>query len=241
MTDDGGGERLVERARTYLGYRSRGLLQNDFNAWAGSGGQQWDGAFLDYCAALEKLNGWVPLNSTASALREYVRTRRLFQTPRPGDIVFFAFPVHERFRQAHVGLVTDVTEWKRARRFKTIEAQVSNGQRIEEDGVWERQRYGYDVIGFGRPRYGERKRSAAGPMLTASGKLNHGETVTVQLALGKAVGLRDATKGVWDSKTASAYRAWQRRCGMTGKTVDGLPDEASLRALGEHTGLYQVT
>jgi hypothetical protein len=242
MTDDTPAERLAERARQFSGYRSRGLLQNDFNAWTGTGGMQWDGAFLDYIAALEKLPGWIPVNSTASALREYVRTRRLYQSPKPGDIAFFAFPAHEPFRQVHVGLVTDVTEWKRARRFKTVEAQVSSGLpkgRPEEDGVYERTRYGYDVIGFGRPDYKTaRPKKTASATVTASAKLNRGETVTVQLALGRAVGLTDATKGVWDSKTASAYASWQRRCGMT--RVNGFPDADSLRALSEHTGLFRV-
>ncbi|MFD3929678.1 N-acetylmuramoyl-L-alanine amidase [Streptomyces sp. NPDC058614] len=62
-------------------------------------------------------------------------------------------------------------------------------------------------------------------------------TKTVEDALVKegllAKGLAD---GHFGTATKTAYAAWQRRCGWTGKAADGLPGKASLTKLGKRRG-----
>lgn len=46
--------------------------------------------------------------------------------------------------------------------------------------------------------------------------------------------------GHFGTTTITAYAAWQRRCGYTGKAADGIPGRASLKRLGDKYG-FRVT
>lgn len=45
-----------------------------------------------------------------------------------------------------------------------------------------------------------------------------------------------ATDGSFGTTSVTAYAAWQRRCGYSGKDADGIPGEASLKKLGAKHG-----
>ncbi|MYT30459.1 MULTISPECIES: N-acetylmuramoyl-L-alanine amidase [unclassified Streptomyces] len=63
------------------------------------------------------------------------------------------------------------------------------------------------------------------------------EVLRVEQALA-AEGLLASTwvDGSYGTKTATAYAAWQRRCGYTGRDADGIPGRNSLTALGKRHG-----
>lgn len=70
--------------------------------------------------------------------------------------------------------------------------------------------------------------------------LRNRQVEVVQLALGVAVGLQGAQRGSWDSSTANAFANFQRKVGYVGTDANGIPDLASLKRLGQDTGLFRV-
>jgi len=80
------------------------------------------------------------------------------------------------------------------------------------------------------------------PGLKQGGTTHAADVRIVEAAL-KAEGLLSAayaSDGSFGSLTVTAYAAWQRRCGWTGKDADGIPGEASLKKLGARRG-FDVT
>lgn len=226
---------VIEAARSQIGYRALPNRRTPFGDFTGYPEQVWAGSFLTY-AMSTALIPCPPLTATSSALAEFVRTNRLYRTPRTGDVVFFVFPTEGSFGQPHVGLVTEVA----AGNFRCVEGQTASGNpRGNQDasGVFERTRYLTDVLGFGRPGYGKRTRKAAPPTETVRtlavqpGKTNQ-QVEAVQRRLGNAVQLQEAKRGTFDSATRSAYARWQRVCGKAGPDADGTPDSDTLIRLG---------
>jgi len=245
---------LVEAASAYVGYTCKPGKGSVFGAQTGTNGLNWDGAFIDVVAK----DSGVLLPAcvyTPAALAVYVRDRRIFHAPKTGDIVFFAFAAEDgqELVAPHVGIVTDVSMWKKHRVFKTIEAQVSTGNprgNQDRDGVYERTRFQTDVIAFARPKLkrrateGDMKESHDGvPQVlpahltrcssssraaTASAEHRRGVAL-VQTALASEVGLREADRGVFNGKTQAALAAFQRSIGYV--DPDGTPDERSLQEL----------
>lgn len=235
-------DRVVEQARSYLGYEAMPNRVQRF----GPDGLAWDGAFVDVCLA----KGGVPTagmprhRSATAALQYYVRERRAYRDPKPGDVVFFAFPsdADPSLGQPHVGIVTDTEKWFTYGEFSTVEGETASGLPRASTlpiGVFEHTRYGTDVLLFGRPDYqpGRHRnfQSVDGlprvrPAHFRPGKA-HRSVELVQEALGQTVGLREARRGVWDEKSISAYRAWQRLRGLTGPAANGVPDDMTLLQL----------
>lgn len=244
---------LVDAASEYIGYTAKANRSSTFGQQAGVNGLNWDGAFIDVVA--KESGVLIPsCTYTPAALAAFIRTGRTFHVPKAGDIVFFAFATEdgERLAAPHVGIVTDVTAWKKHRSFKTVEAQVSQGTpRGNQDinGVYERIRYETDVLAFARPAKrglptGDMKGLSDGlpkvlpAYLTrclsaakaATASAEHRKAVElVQTALATEVGLREADRGVYNGKTRSAFAAFQRSIGYV--DPDGLPDATSLRML----------
>lgn len=243
---------FLTAARDNLGYVSRPGMQSYHGSKVGYTGVPWAGAFIDVVAREAGLE--LPrCTYTPAGMAEFMRQRRWHARPRPGDIVFFSFATGSNFDMPHCGIVTDVSEWDSNRRFRSIEGMVSSGLprgTNTADGVHERTRYGYEVIGFGRPAFFKLRPARKLDGLTVSTvRISHlrpakGKTTedirTVQLALVAACGLRGYKAGMWDGSTRSAFAAWQRRVGFVGTDVTGMPDEVSLRRLGESTGLFQL-
>lgn len=141
----------VDAAQEYVGYTALSENRSKF----GRSGLNWDGAFLD--EIYKDLKFHVPNHQyTASALGFYIKNQRLVSNPKIGDLVFFEFapgPGHE-LEAPHVGIVSDVSKWKKDRTFKCIEGQTNTGSPRgpqEHNGVYERIRHESDVLTFVRP------------------------------------------------------------------------------------------
>lgn len=265
--------KIVEAAREYLGFTARGNNSNTFAIEAGLTGEQfqWDGAFVDRVLTNAGLTGFPAHGNTSAALSFYLRNGRHRSNPKPGDLVFFSFQTSSHtasFDAPHVGIVSDVSRWKKESSFRAIEAQVNSGQPkapSEENGVYERVRYATDVLAFIRvPNRNERTESlkrlakqkenlitVRPAQLTrcltqqqaASAKAEVRRAVeTVQLALAAhpAVKLRNANRGVYDSKTRSAAAAFQRFIGKRPEECTGMLTVADLQLLSEKETFFRA-
>jgi hypothetical protein len=214
-------------------------------------GLPWDGSFIDVVAR-ESGVSLPPCVYTPTGMAEFIRLRRMHSRPQPGDIVFYNWSTGENFGSPHVGIVSDVTDWDRLKRIRVIEGMVNSGLAKASpvnDGVFERTRYGFDVIGFGRPNFnvqpanGNTKKADGLPVIHLSnlqlGK-KHRDVARVQLALAQVVSLRNAKQGAFDGQTISAYARYQRSIGYAGTDASGIPDVDSLTRLGRDTGCFSL-
>lgn len=262
---------IAEAARSYEGFTARGNNSNSFAIEAGLTGNyfQWDGAFVDRVLATAGITGGtVPVHSnTAAALSFYLANGRVRTNPQAGDIVFYSFQTASgtaSFDAPHVGIVTDVSRWKKETSFRAIEAQVNSGQPkapSEENGVYERTRYATDVLAFvrvGYTRFNKQRPVSEKELVTvkpayitrcttsqqaasARPEIRRAvEAVQIALAAHPAVRLRDANRGVFDNKTRSAYAAFERFIGMRPEDCKGTPTVESLEALSEKSTFFRA-
>lgn len=248
---------ILNEAEKHVGYTAPPAQPDMYSATVGQPGIPWAGAFLDVVikrAGFEVLG--VPSHVlTAPALARYVSSGRLYTKPRPGDIAFFQSPTDPTqapFAQPHVGLVTDVEHFVKHGMYKCIEGQTDAGLPkgpTARNGVYSRNRYAYDVIGFARPKYVKIRDAAKdstkkpAPRINAGAirlGLKHPSVVPIQMALATVSGLRGAPRGEFDHKTRSALANFQRSIGLNGEQAAGVPNEASLRILAARTGLFEV-
>lgn len=243
-------DRIINRAKEYVGFRSRAQKVNGFGAASGMNGTYWDGSFIETVLREEKLTAGSSLVSTTAALAAFVRENRLYQKPRPGDIAFFAWSTDDNgLGQPHVGIVTEVKDWKKLGKIRTVEGQASSGLPRgpkEPDGVYERTRYAPEVIGFARPKYRtvtsapNREEGEEGAVLrpsTVPQKITEeygNSTVLLQLALHKVTGVSGLNRGVYDQHTRAAMSDFQRRIGYTDGAT-GFADYRTLSALAAQT------
>jgi hypothetical protein len=241
-------EKFLETAASHLGYHARAGMSSVYGGTVGHQGLPWDGSFVDVVAREAGITVPSCVYPT-SGLAEFIRRRRWHAKPQPGDIAFFTFSTGDNFGSPHIGIVTEVKDWKRLGRFRCIEGMVNSGLPNGSpvcDGVFERTRWKTDVLGFGRPdfqlRPGRELIKADGqPVVSVSnvqpGRRNR-DIERVQLALSRVTGLRNVKQGAFDGQTQSAYAAWQRQIGYVGTQAIGIPDEASLKRLGDETGYF---
>jgi hypothetical protein len=251
-------QKLINEARTHVGYTAPPAHPDSYSTAVGQPGIPWAGAFLDVVikrSGLEVLG--VPSHVlTSTALARYISQGLIYAKPRPGDIVFFQSstdPSQIPFGQPHVGLVTDVEHFVKHGVFKCIEGQTESGLPkgpAARNGVYERTRHVYDVVGFARPKY--RKLPDARPAKDSTKPvpkinagairlgLQHPSVVPIQLALAVTSGLRGAQRGLFDQKTRAAFANFQRSLGMIDDAASGIPDVDSLRILALRTGLFEV-
>jgi hypothetical protein len=260
---------IVEVAKSYEGYTARGN-NNTFAIDAGiQGGFQWDGAFIDRVLAQAGVMSTPKHTNTTTALSFYLANGLVYRTPHIGDIVFYSFPTASNtasFDPSHVGIVTDVTRWKKETSFRAIEAQVSSGQPkapTEENGVYERTRYATDVLAFARvPKKKLEQRTSPVPSekelvtvkpayitrctsvqqaASARPELRRAvEAVQIALAAHPAVRLRDANRGVFDLKTRRAYAAFERFTGIRAQDCNGTPTVETLELLSEKSTFFRA-
>lgn len=234
---------VVETARRYLGYRALPLKNSAF----GPSGRDWNGAFVR--RMFQESGSHLPTDDTVELLALILSTTAAYVKPQFGDVVFYRFPAEGSVHgQPHVGIVSDVSTWDTVRSFKAIEGQTAPASPKEDQaptGVFERVRYHTDVLLFARPffRVPSELGEPTGPKISVSQIVNgqrHKSVEYVQLALGRVVGLRDATRGAYDGRTRSAMAEYQRQLGRTGEAANGLPDPYTLSMLGAETGEYQL-
>lgn len=248
---------FVTKALAYQGHRAQANMVSGFGEKVGYGSNPWSGSFIDVVAreaglTVDNLPATV---YTPAALAEFARRNTLFQRPRKGDIVFFAFPgegSRSMFDMPHVGIVTDTSHFLTTGLFQCLEAQTSTGlPRGNQDptGVYLRTRSGQDVIGFGRPEFrtrtlGKRARVAEPgnlPVVTLA-RVNTGRAnravETLQLALVNRVNLTGHTPGVLDAATRAGIAHFQRAIGRVGQDATGQLDNPTLERLARDTGLF---
>ena len=185
--------------------------------------------------------------STAAALGWFAKRDRLFTTgPRPGDIVFYAFPSTGLFGQPHVGIVTETDKYKTEYTFRAIEGETASGLsrgNQDPDGVFERTRYETDVLGFVRPQQPlpEVLQNISPDVLTvrpsnfsSRSPARAQATEAVQNAIHHATGTGNFNQGVWDAQTRAAFEAFLRHVGVY-EEVGDVPSDLQLQILGDTT------
>jgi hypothetical protein len=240
---------IAETARRHIGYRALPLRHSVY----GPAGRDWNGAFVK--AIYGEAGHFLPTGSTVELLGLLLADWRVYSRPEPGDIVFYRFPAEggEPTGQPHAGIVTDTSRWKADRSFLAVEGQTPSGNPKEDqtaNGIYERRRYHTDVLAFGRPKFRVPSEAPAdagdmsGPAPISSSNIENGKRHLhiehVQRALGRAVGLRDATRGLYDGRTRSAMAEFQRRLGRVGQEASGLPDFETLDQLARQTGEFNL-
>lgn len=254
--------KIVETARDYLGYTARGNNSNTFAISAGLTGEYfpWDGAFIDRVLAEAGVTGYPAHGNTASALSFHLASGDVRTNPRAGDLVFYAFQTASgtaSFDSPHIGVVTDVSRWKKEQSFRAVEAQVNSGQPKapkDANGVYERTRFKADVLCFVRikpvkhsKRPANEKESitvrpaaltrCASSQQAASAKpelRREVEAVQLALAFHPYIKLRNANRGVYDAKTRSAAAAFQRFIGKRPDECTGWLTVEDLQSLGNN-------
>ena len=245
---------FITQAESYLGYTTLRTSDSIFGERLNVNNLPWSGTFLD-CVAREVDLELVSHITTSVALSYYINSGRFHVRPKRGDIVFLEVSTIGDYHQPQVGIVTDVSRWNSDGIIQTIEGQVSSGMPKKtdaQDGVYQRTRNQYDIIGFGRPNF-SRKRgarfsiptetaSALPQVATAHCRTNstHPSVELVQRALSQTVGLTKSKRGTFDGKTKVAYAKFQRQQGYPPSRATGEPDYYTLKALAELTGSFQV-
>lgn len=261
---------LLLAASKYEGYTARGR-DNLFAIDSGFTGEyfQWDGAFIDRAIKDSTLTGLPSHVNTVTALAFYTRNGQLHSTPRNGDVVFYSFSVRSltaSFSPPHVGVVSDITAWKKDHSFRAIEAQIASGlprASQEDNGVYERTRFATDIIAFARPTnikqpatlnstVSEKELPTVRPAyLTKLTTVQQAASATadirraveaVQLALAAhpAVRLQNADRAVFNLKSRSAYAAFQRHLGLSPEKCNGLPTVETLQELSNNSTFFRA-
>lgn len=244
-------DEFLNQARSHLGYQCRPGNVSTFGGMTGYQGLPWDGSFIDVVARETGIQ--IPACVyPPSGLAEFINQRRWHSRPQPGDIVFFTWSTGEKFGSPHVGIVTNVTDWERLGRIRVIEANVNSGLAKASpvnDGVYERTRYRFEVLGFGRPNFNvqpakQNDKNADGLKKIHLSNLQpgkkHRDVVPLQLALAITCSLRNAKQGALDGQTMAAYARWQRMIGYAGSDANGIPEIDSLTRLGRETGCFSL-
>jgi hypothetical protein len=240
---------VVASAEAWLGYVAPPNGRTVFGERTGYDGNIWSGSFIDF--VFKEAGLTIPsCVYSPSGLAEFYKAGRVKMRPQPGDIVFFVFPTGEIFGTPHVGLVADTSRFRTDGLVGTIEGNINSGLPKSDTsirGVFRRVRSQHEIIGFGRPTYrpGIKKVSTGQRALVQLEHIRPGRrnisVGLVQLALNKVTGsLGKITPDLFDGSTQHAYARWQRIIGYVGERANGVPDEASLRLLGETTGIFEL-
>ena len=246
-------ETVIETAEAWLGFTTAGLNgRTPFGERSGYD-VNWAGSFID--AVFHDAGMRIPsCVYSSSGLAEFIKQKRVTGRPQPGDIVFFTFPTGDTFGVGHVGLVADTSRWKSDGLVGTIEAQVNSGLPKSDPhlrGVFRRIRSRHEILAFARPDFkmkgqpGAKKpdtgqRAGLALISIRPGRRNKSIGL-VQVALAQVTGsLGKITVDMFDGQTQHAYARWQRQIGYANDKATGIPDEASLRLLGEITGKFQL-
>lgn len=233
--------KILESAQAWLGYTQQAGGRSVFGERTGHDGRPWNGSFIDvvfFDAGLE-----IPsCVQTGSGLAEFIRDGRVVKEPRPGDIAFMVTGTDDVFGMPHVGLVADTSRLETAGLVGTIEGGVNSGLPKSDPsvrGVFRRVRSVHEVLAFCRPGTGYKKQTGGlgiNPDSVRPARRNK-NIGRVQLALKLVCGLHGEITDAFDTPTQQAYAHWQRILGYADRAT-GVPDNASLKKLGERTGVF---
>ena len=240
-------DKFVTQALSYNGYVAREARDNIFGERLGTNGLPWDGMFIDVVAREVGLPLPV-MSQTPAALSQFLRNGKLYNNPRRGDIVFFETSTVSDYGVPHVGIVIDGSRWRSDGLITTVEGMTASPiqrQANGNNGVYERVRFCYEVLGFGRPfnptgKVIRNTDSTVPEIATAQLRFGskHKNVERIQLALGMVVGAEHLERGFFDAKTRYAYAKFQRTLGYAQSRATGDVDFESLRILGEMTNLF---
>lgn len=241
-------QHFVDRALSYVGYTARPNRDNMFGELLNVNGEPWDGAFIDVVAK-ESGTPLPRITYTLNGLSHFVKTGRLYNKPRTGDIVFFETSAVNDYGTPHVGIVINTERHAIDGTFETVEGMTSSGmpkRSNTEEGVYKRIRSTHEVIGFGRPTFATASHTptpnnATVPKISAAQcrtGIKHKNVETVQLALGVLVKASGLPKGHFDTRTRLAYAKFQRSLGYPASRATGDVDFESLQRLASVTGLF---
>jgi hypothetical protein len=240
-------DRFVTQALSYNGYVAREGRDNIFGERLGTNGLPWDGMFIDVVAREVGLPLPV-MSQTPVALSQFIKNGRLYNRPQRGDIIFFETSTVSDYGVPHVGIVIDGSRWETDGLVETVEGMTASPiqrQANGNNGVYQRMRFSYEVLGFGRP-FNPTARVVKSTDSTVPeinvGQLRAGSknkfVPLVQLALSMVVDAKHFDKGHFDPKTKYAYARFQRTLGYAQSRATGEVDFESLRILGEMTNLF---
>jgi hypothetical protein len=240
-------DRFVTQALSYNGYVARDGRDNIFGERLGTNGLPWDGMFIDIVAREVGLPLPV-MSQTPVALSTFLKHGRLYNKPQRGDIVFFETSTVSDYGVPHVGIVIDGSRWETDGLVETVEGMTASPiqrQANGNNGVYQRMRFSYEVLGFGRPFNPTGKvvksTDSTVPVINV-GQLRAGSknkfVERVQLALSMVVDAKYLERGHFDPKTKYAYARFQRTLGYAQSQATGDVDFESLQILGEMTNLF---
>lgn len=183
--------KVLNIARSQLGYRAPSGYRGKFNRWYGMAGS-WCDMFISWVGVQASARSIVGRAAYTPAHAQWFKNNgRWGHTPRRGAIVFFNWPGDGVNRIQHVGIVESV---RSDGRIVTIEGNTSSGNygsQSQGAGVWRRVRSQSLVVGYGYPNYaGERDvkplpRKAGGrPPLIVDGVWGRNTTRALQRWLG---------------------------------------------------------
>lgn len=239
---------IIDAARSHVGYRSQPERRSAFQI-GGYVGQPWNGTFVDRVLhdTIGSPFAEVRFISTVTALGYFVKRNRVYQKPRPGDVVFFNFATDTQraFEQPHVGIVTEVNV---DGSFRTVEGETAPGTPQGSqlpDGVFERLRWPADVVGFVRPKGQERTVDGAPKepsklrlsFFNSNPKTKARAVETVQRALFRATGVK-LNRGKLDPLMKSEFGQYARERGTVANR--GELDRVPLVNLADFTGEFEV-
>jgi hypothetical protein len=198
----------------------------------------WSGAFVD-CVFRDAGVVIPSVVYTPSGLAEFIHSRRWRARPQTGDVAFLVSSSMQTdpFAMPSVGIVVNTDAWKN---------NVCTIVTVVAGEVVKRVYWRYELLGFGRPNFrpGREPKMQTGPVFVNPRRVRVGgrgrDVMNVQLALARAVDLSGHAPGVFDEATRRAFARWQRVIGHVGNDASGIPTDASLRALGERSRIFQV-
>ncbi len=207
--------RVLNIARSQLGYRASRNKRNKFGKWYGMDGVNWCDQFVSWVGSQAAARDIIGRAAYTPAHAAWFKNRgRWGKTPRRGAIAFFDFPDSTR-RIQHIGFVEAVLS---DGRIQTIEGNTrsgAGGNQAAGGGVYRRKRSRSLVVGYGYPAYNDERAVRAMPARAAS----RGSTPPLVI------------DGQWGRQTTRAFQRW------LGVTDDGEIGPSTRKALQRKLGL----
>lgn len=226
--------KVLNIARSQLGYRAASGNRNKFGRWYGMDGVSWCDMFVSWVAVQAGAKDIIGRAAYTPTHADWFRANgRWGHTPRRGAIAFFNWPSDGVDRIQHVGFVESV---RSSSYVVTVEGNTSNGlggSQSNGGGVWRRVRNTSTIVGYGYPDYGTEKTvtrmpdkgKGGRPPLTVDGVWGRNTTRALQRFLGVE---DDGQIG------ANTRRALQK---YLGTAVDGTWGRAERKGLQKKLGV----
>lgn len=241
--------KVLNIARSQLGYREGRNNSNKFGRWYGMNNVSWCDMFVSWVGVQANARNIIGKAAYTPAHAAWFRQHgRWGHTPRRGAIAFFDFP-DSLHRIQHIGIVESVRDDGRVVTIEGNTASGTWGSQSNGGGVFRRVRSRSVIVGYGYPDYGReqnvrrmpREHAARGsrPPLIVDGQWGRNTTRALQRWLGvpddgeigpatrralqRKLGLKD--DGSWGRVTRKTL---QRQLGVS---ADGDWGRQTIRAL----------